>query len=204
MAEVIPLFRSPRRAGLSSLAMALFLGSWALSFVALFIAWAALRLRAPVWPPPGSPDLPVLWPTVNGIVVVCSSAAAHLCVDAVRRAKRREAMRALGAALTLGVLFLVLQCVSWVELWHAGLRLHRRAEFEPWDTRVVFAGCFYALTWFHAAHVVAGLGVLGAQLPSMRRGRVTPGDYQPLRLATWFWHFVAVMWFCVWPVAYIL
>jgi len=53
MGELVPLFRPPKRAGLSSLAMALFLGSWALSFVALLVAWGWRRLRAPLWPPPG-------------------------------------------------------------------------------------------------------------------------------------------------------
>ena len=204
MAEVIPLFPASKREGLSSLAMALFLGSWALSFVALFIAWAWVRLKAPMWPPPESPAMPVMWPTLGSILVVASSASAHLSVDAIRRAKRREALWALGATIALGLLFLALQSVSWLELWHAGLRLHRRTEIEPWDTRVVYAGCFYALTWFHAAHVLSGLAVLGALLPSVARWRVTPGDHQSVRLSVWFWHFVTAMWFFVWPAAYVL
>jgi cytochrome c oxidase subunit 3 len=204
MGELVPLFREPKKAGLSSLAMALFLGSWALSFVALVVAWAWLRLRAPAWPPPGAPPMPLVQPVLNTLLVTLSSVSAHLTVHALRRARRRTAFRALCTTLVLGLLFLVLQGVAWAELWNAGLRLHRRTELEPWDTGVVFAGCFYALTWFHAAHVLTGLGLLGAQLPAVTSGRATPADHQALRLSVWFWHFVTAVWFVVWPAAYML
>jgi len=204
MADVILLRRRPRESARSSLGMVLFLASWALSFVGLFIAFAWVRARSPHWPPPGAPLKPVVLPNAASLAVVLSSASAQTLVGAVREARRRTARIALIVTLVLGLLFLVLQAVTWTQLWSEGLRLHRRADDAPWDIGVVYAGCFYALTGFHAAHVLSGLGVLGSLAPAVWYWRVTPSDHQPVRLAVWFWHFVTLAWIGVWWAAYLL
>jgi cytochrome c oxidase subunit 3 len=202
MAEVIPLGRPPREARRAKLGMTLFLASWAVTFIALFIGCGWIRLRAPAWPPPGAPAMPILAPTVCSILAVTSSAAMQLGLWGVVQARRAAAQRALVVAAILGVAFLGVQLVSWVDLWQAGLRLERRAPGMPWAPQVAYAGCFFALTGFHAAHVVTGLGVLAGLSPGLRRWRYTPRDHLPVRFAVWFWHFVTVAWFGVWFVAY--
>ena len=106
--------------------------------------------------------------------------------------------------MLLGALFFILQVVQWRQLWAAGLRLPLRRDGVAWDSSVAYAGCFYALTWLHAAHVLAAMGVLGWQAPGMWAMRFNLRDHLPVRFAVWFWHFVTVAWFGVWLLAYVL
>jgi cytochrome c oxidase subunit 3 len=205
VADVIHISRGPKSAMNATLGMAIFLFSWGITFVALLFAFFWVRARSEAnWPGPGLPILPKTLPTVNTAVALLSSVACHAVLVSVRNARRGAQRIAVVATLGLGLTFLALQTVSWVSLWHAGLHLYRPLEHDPWDTRVVYAGVFYALTWFHAAHVVCGLGILGWMTPGVLRGRYSPRELQPVRLATWFWHFVTVAWVGVFLSLYVL
>ena len=204
MGDLIPLSRPSRASGLSALGMGLFLGSWGLTFVGLLVAYAWIRVRMPAWPPLGLPALPVALPTVGSILVLFSSTAAHLMLAGVREARRAQARWAGAGAIATGLAFLALQGWSWAALWGEGLRLHVRADGEPWDTRVSYAGCVYSLTAFHAAHVLVGLALLGWTLLRLRGGAWSPRDHQPVRFAVWFWHLVSAAWLSVYGALYLV
>jgi len=67
-----------------------------------------------------------------------------------------------------------------------------------------YGSIFYAITTFHAAHVVMGLLMLGyvGILPSYGPTRVPP--YRPYHVAALYWHFVDVVWIAVVGLLYIL
>ncbi len=94
----------------------------------------------------------------------------------------------------LGVAFVALQTVVWWSLAHHGLR---------WDGSK-YGSVFYALTWFHALHVLAGLGVLAAILVGALRGRYTAEKHTAVRLGALFWHFVDVVWVLLFLSVYVL
>src|SRR2546430_14716093 len=71
--------------------MIIFLGSWAMMFAALFFAYAVVRLRAPMWPPPDQPALPILVPGLNTVVIAASSGAVMLAVHAQALGRHRRA-----------------------------------------------------------------------------------------------------------------
>jgi heme/copper-type cytochrome/quinol oxidase subunit 3 len=152
--------------------MAIFVASWAMLFAALFFAYALSRLRAHVWPPADLPALPLGLPALATLVLAGSSAA-------LRGGRVR-------LAAALGVAFLVVQVVVWRQMALAGLRPQAGA----------YASYFFALTVFHALHVLVGLGALGWLALRPRP--------LPLRLWTIYWHMVGVIWAVMFLLVYVL
>src|SRR5204863_504003 len=74
----------------SYVGMIIFLGSWAMMFAALFFAYAVVRVRAPMWPPPDEPALPILIPGLNTVVIAGSSAAVAVAVRAHALGRQRR------------------------------------------------------------------------------------------------------------------
>jgi heme/copper-type cytochrome/quinol oxidase subunit 3 len=171
--------------------MAVFLGSWAMLFVALFFAYAFVRARAPAWPPEGAPALPRLIPGLNTLVVAASSAAISLAVRAQELGRARRTAAALLVAASLGATFLGLQVLVWTGLWRQGLV----------PSGGSYPSVFYTLTAFHALHVLVGLAALAwlARL-AFRAG----ASRTSVRLWGWYWHFVGVVWGALYVTLYLL
>jgi cytochrome c oxidase subunit III len=176
----------------SYVGMIIFLGSWAMMFAALFFAYAVVRLRAPMWPPPDQPALPILIPGLNTVVIAGSSAAVGVAVRAHALGRPSRAAIGLGLGAALGTLFLVLQAVVWFGLWRDGLV----------PTGGPYASVFYALTVFHALHVVVGLAALAALAIRAQLPRGTTRS--AVRLWGMFWHFVGVVWVALYVAVYLL
>ena len=190
--RVIP-FRRPGDPVTARIGMVVFLGSWAMMFAGLFFSYGLVRLRAPAWPPPDQPALPLLLPGLNVGVVLLSEAALVLAARWLRRGRGRPAAVAMAAATLLGALFLALQSAVWISLWDAGLR----PDGGP------YASVFYALTAFHAAHVLVGLAALAGLAVRALAGGPAPPGHQALRLWTMYWHFVGAVWVAMYLAVYV-
>ncbi|ABS27060.1 cytochrome c oxidase subunit 3 [Anaeromyxobacter sp. Fw109-5] len=162
--------------------MAVFLGSWAMLFVALFFAYAFLRARAPSWPPLDAPPLPRLLPGLNTLVIAASSAAVVRATRSQELRRPRGVTAALAAAVVLGAIFLLVQGVVWSGLWRQGLV----------PAGGPYPSVFYAFTAFHALHVVVGLAALAWLAVRARAGGESLRT--DVRLWGWYWHFVGVVW----------
>jgi len=152
--------------------MAIFVASWAMLFAALFFAYGLSRLRAHIWPPQDLPALPLGLPALATLVLAGSSAV-------LQRGR-------VAAAAALGVGFLVLQAIVWRQMALAGLRPQAGA----------YASYFFALTVFHALHVVVGLAALGWLALRPRP--------LPLRLWSVYWHMVGVIWTVMFLLVYVV
>jgi len=170
------------------------LASWTMLFVALFFAYAVLRLRAPAWPPDGLPPLPRALPFLNTLVLLASSAVLHLGVRPEAEDRPGSLRRALLGTLALGSLFLALQLAVWVPLWRSGFRIDSGT----------YGSIFYSLTVFHAVHVLAGLVALAVLLPGAFSGRLVSGRASTVRLSAMFWHFVDAVWVVMFVAVYLL
>jgi len=177
----------------SFLGMVMFLASWVMLFAALFFVYAALRARAPMWPPDGW-RLPVGLPALNTALLLASSVTLWMGPRDLRAGRPDRLAPWLGATLALGILFLVLQCVVWRSVWQGGLHV---------DTSL-YGSVFYALTVFHALHVVAGLGVLAWLLRGALRGTYAAARSAPIRVGAMFWHFVDVVWVVLFLGVYVI
>lgn len=172
--------------------MAIFLGSWAMLFVALFFAYAFVRARAPVWPPLGAPPLPRLLPGLNTLAIAASSAAVVRAVRSRELGRGRSASRFLAAAAALGATFLALQTLVWTTLWRQGLV----------PSGGPYPSVFYAFTAFHALHVLVGLAALAAL--ALRARSRTGATRTSVRLWGWYWHFVGVLWVALYATVYLI
>jgi cytochrome c oxidase subunit 3 len=185
MTDVVPFQqRTPRRETTSFLGMVIFLGAWAMTFAALFFAYADIRLSTNQWPPDGEVLAPVALPCFNTLVMIASSVLLGLGLRAVKTARPRAFVRYLLGALFLGLVFLALQSVLWTGLVAAGLR---------WDSGR-YGSVFYLLTSFHALHVLVGIIGMLVLLPGALRGRYNVQRHASVRNWTLFWHFVGAIW----------
>jgi cytochrome c oxidase subunit 3 len=176
------------------LGMTLFLGSWAMMFASLFFAYGMLRLRQPGWPPPGTPPLPLLLPSVNTGVLALNSLALERALRAARRGEQSQAVAGLVEGLVLGVAFVALQVVLWTSLFKSGLALEDGS----------LAAVVYGLTGFHALHVLVGLLGLGLVLPAVLRGTLNAARNNRLRLWVMYWHFVGVVWLAMYLLIFVV
>ena len=123
---------------------------------------------------------------LNTVVLVTSGYGAACAVGAARRGDRAAVRRWLGGAALLGAVFLLLKGVEYADAVRQGLGL---------ETHVFFT-FYWLLTLFHAAHVVAGMVILG--LVAIRAGA------EAVEAGAQFWHMVDLVWVLLFPVIYLL
>jgi cytochrome c oxidase subunit 3 len=195
MGAIVP-YRPPRakEEWTAYLGMVVFLASWAMMFGSLFFAYGMVRSRATVWPPPDLPALPLVVPGINTAILAASSVALQLSLGAVRAGKAALLGPGLAASALLGTTFLALQMVTWRRLLDEGL--------TPQDG--AYASVFYALTCFHALHVLVGIVALAWLSRSAFVGKYSAARFLPVRLWTMYWHFVGVVWGAMFVAVYLV
>ena len=173
-----------------SVGMAVALAAVLMTFAAMLLAYAILRVQAPSWPPAGEQRPPSVWPwpTVATLLALLGSAA---MLDAERSMSRSEGTPPRAVRLSLlcaagaGLAFVTVQIAAWSWLVRVGVR--------P-DSGLV-ASVVYGLTVFHGVHALAAVLVLLPLLVrSWRRRSVTLSS---LRAVSSFWHLVTVLWVVV-------
>jgi cytochrome c oxidase subunit III len=186
MVTVYPFPKALRREqdATNYVGIVLFLASWAVLFAGLFFSYGVLRLKASHWPPVGVPPLPLLVPGVASLIFLASSVTLWV-------AYQKKSLTLFVSTILLGLLFLGLQCSTWLQLWDLGLQLDSGA----------YGGVFYLMTSFHALHVVGGLLALLWFLPAViKRGVGEVSGLKPLGL---FWHFIDVVWWLMFFAVYV-
>ncbi len=163
-------------------------------FAGLFFAYAMVRVKAESWPPPGENALPIALPLCNTLVLLASSATLALALKAVRGARPQALKAYLFASVALGVLFCALQLVVWRKLFAEGLK----------PDSGIYGSVFYALTCFHALHVLVGIVGLCTLLPRALAGKFTVQSHTPVRIWGMYWHFVDVVWVLMFVTVYVI
>lgn len=178
--------------------LVVFLLSLASLFAATLVAYWAVRLDAPSWPPPGAPGLPrVLWASTAALLA--SSATMHAAWLGARRGSAGLLRGGLVLTSALGLVFLVLQASGWHTL-QGELGFVPPAQLDPsGHVHGVrhFAGTFYLLTALHAAHVVGGLIPLLVTTGRALRGAYSPARRQGVTLCAVYWHFLEAVWLII-------
>lgn len=123
---------------------------------------------------------------LNTMVLLTSGLMAALAARAAGQGARGRARLWLGGAAALGGVFL------WVKTREYA---HKAALGIDVDTSPFFT-FYYLLTGFHAAHVAAGILILGLLAWRPSHANVETG--------TAFWHMVDLVWVLLFPVIYLL
>ena len=173
------------------LGMILFVASEAMFFAAFFGAYFALRAAAPEWPPAGTPPLEIGVATLLTIVLVTSSVVLQAAVHVLRSGDLRRASVLILVTVLLGVTFLALQAYDYSTL---ALSIKQN----------VFGTLFYVMTGLHMAHVFGGVVFLGLVFVQSRTGDLTPSRFDSLEAGSIYWHFVDVVWLCLFTSFYLL
>lgn len=123
---------------------------------------------------------------INTLVLVTSGFLAALAVRASDAGRPARSRLLLSAAAMLGVVFLVVKGTEFSGKMALGITTETHAFFT----------FYYLLTGFHAAHVVAGIVILG-----LVGWHARP---RPVEVAVAFWHMVDLVWVLLFPVIYLL
>jgi cytochrome c oxidase subunit 3 len=182
--------------GISSslLGMVLFIASEVMFFGGLFGAYFTIRSAAPEWPPPETPHLSAAYAAVLTAILVTSSVTMQLGVWAIRKNEQRRLLLFLAVSLILGLIFLCLQALEYANLIEEGMTL----------SSGVFGSTFYTLTGFHGAHVAGGAAFILIVLLRARSGQFTARYHDTVEMASYYWHFVDVVWIGLFSTIYLL
>jgi cytochrome c oxidase subunit 3 len=189
-----------------SLGMWAFLVNEIMFFGGLFGTYTVYRVLYPHAFHDGSHHLNVYLGTFNTIVLIGSSLTMALGVWSAERGKRRALMMWLGLTLLLGMVFVCVKGVEYHEKWVDHLVPGSSFVWEGEDPGHVqiFYSLYFAMTGFHALHMIIGFGLLGWLLRDARRGRFGPAYWAPVEIVGLYWHFVDIVWIFLFPLLYLI
>lgn len=163
------------------------------------VLWPDFTASWPLLSTPGGIETTAMgWfglPLINTLILLTSSITAHLAHLALLDNKRSRLSQWLGLTVLLGLIFLILQVWEYVHAYQdLGLRLDSG----------IYGNTFFLLTGFHGAHVTLGTMMLGIMWLRVRKGHFTPAQHFGFQASSWYWHFVDVVWLCLFIFVYIL
>ena len=137
------------------------------------------------WPPVGAPHLDTTLPAIATLILMSSSVTMELGHHALKHGDRARARLWTLLTIILGVIFL-------------GFQGHEYGFLMAYDKFTLASGMFgshfFAMTGFHGAHVATGLIMLMIVGLRLRLGHYTPERHFSFAAASWYWHFVDVIW----------
>ena len=170
----------------------IFLISDSMTFLGFFAAFLIYRSIMPAWPPEGTPELELLVPIINTVILVSSSFVMHKGQEAIKKDDSAGLRLWFGLTAAMGALFLLGQGY---EYFHAEFSL----------TTNLFASCFFALTGFHGLHVTVGvLLILSVIWRSREKGHYSSISHFGVEAAEIYWHFVDVIWLILFVLVYLI
>lgn len=178
-----------------SMAWLLFLVSEAAIFFTFFWHYGYLIYKADGnWPPEGTPHVHLIWPAIGTVILVTSSLTCELGHKAMLAGKRTLCKNWIFLTILLGLAFLFIQGYEWGYL---------RAYDNFTISSGVLGTLFYMLTGFHGFHVITGLLLLTLVYARLEMGSLDRKRHFSLNAASWYWHFVDVVWIFVFLGVYV-
>nr|BDQ44243.1 cytochrome c oxidase subunit 3 [Amynthas glaucus] len=175
--------------------MILFITSEVMFFFAFFWAFFHSSL-APTpeigcsWPPTGiSPLNPFSVPLLNTAVLLASGVTVTWAHHSLMSSSRTNAVQALTVTVMLGAYFTMLQAGEYIA-----------APFTIADS--VYGTTFFVATGFHGLHVLIGSSFLLICLLRTLLHHFSNGHHFGFEAAAWYWHFVDVVWICLYLCIY--
>ncbi len=175
---------------------------WLASFNAAHTSWAPFSPWPHFtahWPnsgPAGTPfEVVNPWgiPALNTLLLLSSGVTVTWAHAGLRAGRRLQLKAGLLLTVALGLTFLGFQAHEFAEAYRdLGLTLHSG----------VYGATFFILTGFHGLHVTVGAIMLSAILVRAWKGDFTPEHHFAFEAASWYWHFVDVVWLLLFVFVY--
>lgn len=163
------------------------------------VLWPEFMAQWPLVKTPGGTETQAMgWyglPLINTIILVISSVTCHFAHVGLEHNKRKQLTWMLALTIVLGCIFLYLQGAEYVHAYEQlGLTLDSG----------VYGNTFYMLTGFHGLHVTLGTLMLLVMFFRVLKGHFTPDNQFAFQATSWYWHFVDVVWICLFVLVYVI
>jgi cytochrome c oxidase subunit 3 len=173
----------------------IWLASELMFFAALFAMYFTLRAVNPEMWAAETKLLNIPFASLNTTVLVLSSVTCQLGVFAAERGEVKVLRRWFIITFLMGSFFVAGQVTEYVALVHEGLTLSTNA----------YGSAFYITTGFHGLHVIGGLiAFLLVLATTYATKRFTHDQATRAIVASYYWHFVDVVWIALFFMIYIL
>lgn len=158
--------------------------------------WPMLNTPDPkMFAPPKEVIDPWHLPLINTVLLVSSSVTVTIAHHALKNGHRGALKLWLAITILLGIAFLSLQAKEYHEAYtELGLTLGSG----------IYGATFFMLTGFHGAHVTIGTIILFVMLMRIVRGHFDAEHQFGFEAASWYWHFVDVVWVGLFVFVYVL
>ncbi len=171
-----------------------FVGQELMFFGVLFTLYSQQRLRWPEAFAAGSRATSWLLGASMTVVLLVSSAAMVLAVRAALQRRRAATIVALLTTALLGLGFLALKGLEYLE--------HYRHGQLPGDaTSGHFWAIYFVTTGFHAAHVLVGIVTISILVIEGLRANLR---VNAVIMTGLYWHFVDIVWIFLFPLLYLI
>ena len=165
-------------------------------FGTLFIAFAVLSSHVPV----GTPTAKDLFGESLGFVLtstfalLISSVTFGFAVLAAYKKDVAKVLTWLGVTWVFGAIFIGMELYEFNHLVHAG---HGPSESA-------FLSAFFTLVGTHGIHVTSGLVWMIVLMVQIKKYGLTIPNMRRLACLSLFWHFLHIVWICVFSVVYLM
>jgi len=134
-------------------------------------------------------------PLINTLILLTSSITLHIAHLGLEKQQRGRLLLFLGITILLGVGFLSLQVEEYIHAYQElGLTLQSG----------VYGSTFFLLTGFHGMHVTLGTVILMVLFFRILKGHFRTGSQFAFEAGSWYWHFVDVVWLCLFVFVYFI
>lgn len=165
----------------------LFIISEVIFFLSFFWRFFHARLSPSIeigikWPPKGILVFnPIEIPLLNTIILLSSGLTITWAHHRILSNKIKPTKKALKLTIILGIYFSILQ------IWE-----YRQSPFTITDS--IYGSSFFIRTGFHGLHVIVGTIFICSCLGQTIKFYPTINHHKSLELASWYWHFVDIVW----------
>jgi len=134
-------------------------------------------------------------PLLNTILLVASSVTLTFAHHALRKDHRKPLIIWLILTVILGVTFLFFQVEEY---------MHAYEELGLTLGSGIYGATFFMLTGFHGFHVTLGTIILIVMLCRVLKGHFSSKNHFGFEAASWYWHFVDVVWIGLFLFVYVI
>ncbi len=159
----------------------------------VYLLWQNFKAAWPLFQTPnpalfkGPESIMYTWgiPALNTLILLTSGVTVTIAHWGILKNNRKQFIIGLALTVLLGISFLFCQAHEYMEAYtEKGLQLGSG----------VYGTTFFALTGFHGLHVTIGTIILIFVLIRACRGHFDKEHHFAFEAASWYWHFVDVVW----------
>ncbi len=190
----------------SWLGLWIFLGTEVMFFGGMFLGYTIYRSMYPEAFALASNRMNIVLGTINTAVLICSSFTMALAVHSSEQGERKKIILFVISTMILGTIFLVIKFseyyIKYKEHLVPGMDFYFPGP-QPGQAAIFFS-FYFAMTGFHALHMIVGLGLQTYLLIQAARNRFSAAYYTPVEMVGLYWHFVDIVWIFLFPLLYLI